>query len=1385
MKVRPGAAPATEVQPPERRTPSAPVLEPARSPSQWTPVSGPPSKSAQSKVAGPVKRAAPAPVAARPLGSAALEAANELHRALMGGLTGFNVDEGQVWAVMSPRSAEELVSIQQAYSIAFGRDLRSDLKVKLRQGQSEVIEQLFAGKTDHATALALRCSRQASVTPFDSWPQPIEILRPLSDAARLNVARDYLKLEGTAAERAESDPGPAFLRRLVGSLSQADLLVASDWMVKAAANGGVFAGKLTKAQQVELSAAKAAKKELSEMLEGDPPAKLVLNTLAGLDRSTRPWILGDRGLVEKLGKALPGLGLERARALLQNDEAGAKAVEIRSTLLGNAAAPVLGVFANAIGPGVDAGLINDAFAKQTGSALSAQKMSPPEQRLLTKVLSGTALVGEDSLELDGLKLVAAIATADFANARGALEGKAKSQVDRLTRLAEPALRAYEQKAGTGKLNLRQHLERAFSGSEEFELLQKLDHGQPQSDREELIALAQRALFEQSVALDGVQTFLHGESGGARLARQIDAANHALGKNDSQVLLKVVGASAQGYVANKNQAAEEANVLGSYATTGAALLAAPLTGGSSLGLMALGPAIGAGAKIAIKGPAMKTSEVRAAVVGAGVGVLANAIPMGAAGSVMAKIAKAGLISGGSEGATAAAEVETWEDGLHTGAARVLKKAGEGALSGAAYAAGFELAGLGVQGAISKISSAAAARKIDPAGVRTMIDAAPLADGHAHDLGTFPKDQVLSCFREAGVTSEQRLKQILGLKELNESLSRSADASFQPLHDPAAFGRDGANRIKAMDPVLVASKSRPEALLNQLIATKERLSEIEPGSLETRILTEKADSLTRDIQALMEMQKPGDAQFGDGINPAVEFFTRYNQLLREPIGTLGGAEVFKVAHTRSSAPSLGYQELRSELIPWEGTPDQAPEIAAHFARDFNKARARAAKHEVRVTAVFTKSDVSSPATSEFDSGFRTAERAGRLVDAWFGNQKNAEWKLVDSDTRAVNASHLQRAINGLDSAGRESSGRTPTTLWFANAKRSLYNAEGLQAATREARRFELHNPSVGKSLTFQRLFEREFDKAGSTLKGKMTAAHALELFDRSEFGALEQGRVEQVFLGQRDRPSATGHSAGGEAVDLLPPNLKLATFTPEELATMNRMIGGALRSHRAVNGTGLELPPQFGSTIHAGEQIGSVDSFVLLHQVDQSLRMGADRIGHGVILGVPAEDLIARGKLAPARKQEFERLQQQLVDRVKANGTIIEVNMSSNTAILNQTDAQHPIGNFERSGMRYSINTDDETILATDVRREMQRVAHSAALSRSATARAILEGYDTRLGATPLRNAPELEANLFHAITRGATSGELTQMSRDLAAHFNVPVTGKPAEVLRRVISRVVR
>lgn len=116
-----------------------------------------------------------------------------------------------------------------------------------------------------------------------------------------------------------------------------------------------------------------------------------------------------------------------------------------------------------------------------------------------------------------------------------------------------------------------------------------------------------------------------------------------------------------------------------------------------------------------------------------------------------------------------------------------------------------------------------------------------------------------------------------------------------------------------------------------------------------------------------------------------------------------------------------------------------------------------------------------------------------------------------------------------------------------------------------------------------------------------------------------------------------------------------------------------------------------SLHAGElAAGLAPPQALRDHIGQALALaGADRIGHGV--AIAHEDGAAA-----------------LLQRMARQGVAVEINLSSNAAILGVRGAAHPLALYRAAGVPVLLSTDDQGVLRGDLSGEYLRAAQEQGL-----------------------------------------------------------------------------
>ncbi|MEO1041712.1 MAG: adenosine deaminase [Pseudomonadota bacterium] len=116
------------------------------------------------------------------------------------------------------------------------------------------------------------------------------------------------------------------------------------------------------------------------------------------------------------------------------------------------------------------------------------------------------------------------------------------------------------------------------------------------------------------------------------------------------------------------------------------------------------------------------------------------------------------------------------------------------------------------------------------------------------------------------------------------------------------------------------------------------------------------------------------------------------------------------------------------------------------------------------------------------------------------------------------------------------------------------------------------------------------------------------------------------------------------------------------------------------------PDVRLSLHAGELwLGLVDTAHLDDHIATAISVaGAERIGHGIDIA-------------------FEDESEELLAKMAAEGIAVEINLTSNEAILGVVGDEHPISTYIAAGVPIVLSTDDEGVLRSDMTLEYQTAA----------------------------------------------------------------------------------
>jgi hypothetical protein len=472
-----------------------------------------------------------------------------------------------------------------------------------------------------------------------------------------------------------------------------------------------------------------------------------------------------------------------------------------------------------------------------------------------------------------------------------------------------------------------------------------------------------------------------------------------------------------------------------------------------------------------------------------------------------------------------------------------------------------------------------------------------------------------------------------------------------------------------------------------------------------------------------------------------FGALQEVIRSSVGNVDAALAHQIQRGRLSAPSLAAEEVRFGL--------RGKDSAKELVRQLEKGEVVFSDAERAFILSIAKNPGSMNLRGE---NMDAADLRGLILERFAKGEGTALRKLV-----------------GLDSSGVE--GHRPvvsaqeyaqvTVLNLRESLKRLAGAgddwhEGLAAILTSAGKKDLAEWVLGhKGLTADQVMAKVQDDHAKAQAKFLEAAKADEL------KPPEQRTGKERLLGGEPESKGPGRLEGLLDAKMGAPGKRPgATEEPlglnvEQLALLNRMVVDTLRKQgkmgsdepRAGEAKPEERVKQLGLTVHAGEQILSRSALSLLDDVTDALRMGADRIGHAVILGMTGEQIraLAPGRLRKRDVELFNKRREELLQRVIAAGVVVELNITSNLVISNLTIDLHTAAVLSKAGVRMSVNTDDEMLLHTNVAEEMHRFAQIKGVGTVEVALAGLEAFASRLGTWELTQAASLQATWKKALT----------------------------------------
>jgi hypothetical protein len=577
--------------------------------------------------------------------------------------------------------------------------------------------------------------------------------------------------------------------------------------------------------------------------------------------------------------------------------------------------------------------------------------------------------------------------------------------------------------------------------------------------------------------------------------------------------------------------------------------------------------------------------------------------------------------------------------------------------------------------------------------------------------------------ASVMAESRnLSPELRAKQISELEEVSAEIGKELLLDLRPETQERSNDEGVISPQGKVTLAIEGGIIDRLLKAKKALQQLAQNNKELpETQIDAANEAVEAYQTHIQMHKPDYARYMSDVQTGKEFFRRYKLITGHNLSPR------EIAEQRASSGELASQELR---VGFEAK--DLPDLK-EMATDLNQANAEAEKNGNRT-------DVSLIVN--------TTKKKSKD-----GNEAEAMANLVDERVKDPN---LRAAVSGLDSAGVE--GPSPALLWKVSAKRAFANAKSMKAELAQV-------TGAAREALVQSL---------ARVRGG-DAADA-----RATLAAYEHMDVDAAMAAANAKPASKEIAVGPEGQI----NERFAGLSIEGVARQTRELIDALRASRAETGDERAMPDQLGYTVHAGEQIRDVDPFQLLEQVEEAVGLGADRIGHGLILGIEPAMLVKMGRLQENQVAAFTERQTAVREHVKAAGVVVESNITSNTEISNLTDEEHPAADMVKDGVRISVSTDDETVLNTTVQNELLRLADAPGIDRVEMAEVILEGFYSRMGARELKDRARLKATFLKALLKDQTPEQATQLATALAHRYHTSVTqGNPTATITRVLDAV--
>ncbi|MEW6280471.1 MAG: annexin, partial [Candidatus Eremiobacterota bacterium] len=397
--------------------------------------------------------------------------ANALYKAMHGGLIGAGTDEDAIFKTLQGKSPQDLEKLKATYQDHYGRDLGKDLKSELSGTSLSRAEASLKGDQSSADADALYQAMKSGTGVGTDEEAIHQTLEGKNAEQRAAIEREYLnrhgrnlrsdlksELSGAQRDRAEA--------HMEGNQAKADAAALNDAM-----KGG-FVGLGTDEEAIY------------QTLKGKSAEQR-----AAIAREYKAKYAGE--LRSDLSKETSGTEHDRAGALLDGDQAGADAAEIRHAMKGGWLTDKESIQKALEGRSQAE---REAILKSYKDRYRVDLQSDLHREMSGNDLEKTTKLLQHGKLTDAEKLKYAIegAGTDEEAVKGVLKGKSREEVARL--------RAdYEELTGR---SLDSDLAEDLSGRDHFDAKQDLK-GRPETVDEAVERINERKAYERDGAVNAV------------------------------------------------------------------------------------------------------------------------------------------------------------------------------------------------------------------------------------------------------------------------------------------------------------------------------------------------------------------------------------------------------------------------------------------------------------------------------------------------------------------------------------------------------------------------------------------------------------------------------------------------------------------------------------------------------------------------------------------------------------------------------------------------------------------------------------------------------------------------------------------------------------------